>query len=137
MLTRVVSTIADYATRSELVDHALTGLAGRFVRSLDLDPAAEAEILDGGFHPARFGEAGFELAGRDFRAAFAAYPGPALVCNGKWDLLNRLGERKHAEAKGGATLAVVPGAGHVCTLERPAAYASAVRRFVLSSSESA
>ena len=131
-LTRIVSRVSNRATRSGLVQRAVGWLHARFVESLGLGPAAEAEIVGAGFYPRQFGLAGFELAGRDFRAAFAAFPGPALVLNGKWDLLNRLGEREHAAAAPDAVVAVLPGAGHVCNLERPDAYADAVRRFVRS-----
>lgn len=131
-LTRIVSTIAEYATRSDRVDRVLTRLNERFVTSLDLGPEAEREILDAGFFPDQFSEGGFELAGRDFRAAFAEFPGPAFVLNGKWDLINRLGEKKHAKAASNAAAAVIPGTGHVCTLEKPDVYAAAVRRFLVS-----
>lgn len=129
-LTKVVSTIAEYASKSDRINSAATWLNERFIKSLDLPPDAEREILDAGFFPEQFSEGGFELAGRDFRAAFAEYPGPAFVLNGKWDLLNRLGEKKHAKASPNAAAGAIPGTGHVCTLEKPDVYASAVRRFL-------
>jgi pimeloyl-ACP methyl ester carboxylesterase len=94
-----------------------------------LDPAAQGEIIDAGFYPEPFGDAGFELAGEDFREKFASFPGPALVLNGQWDLVNRAGERKHAAAADDAGVKALAGAGHVCNLERPEAYVAAVREF--------
>jgi pimeloyl-ACP methyl ester carboxylesterase len=126
--TRAVSWLSE---RSSLVERGLAGLHARFVKALDLDQSAEDEILDAGFFACQFGKAGFELAGRDFRAAFASYPGPALVLNGKWDLLNRLGEGKHADAAEDTTVAVIQKTGHVCNLERPETYSEAVRQLAL------
>jgi pimeloyl-ACP methyl ester carboxylesterase len=128
-LTRVVSSVSNLATRSDLVDRAVSWLASRWVQRRDLRPKTRDEIVAAGFFPRQFGVAGFELAGTDFRDAFAAFPGPALVLNGKWDLLMRLGEDDHAAA-GDARVEVIDGAGHTSNLERPGAYSDVVRRFV-------
>lgn len=128
VLARAVSAVSRLATKSDLVDRGVRGLAERWVNRRDLPPKTKAEILDSGIFPRQFGEAGFELAGRDFREAIAAYPGPTLVLNGRWDLLNRLGERDHAAATSDADLVVLNGAGHVCNLERPERYADEIRR---------
>lgn len=128
-VTRTVSKVWRAASSLPLADRGFDWAASRWVRSLDLDPAAEREIVDAGFYPKPFGEAGLDLAGTDFRSAFASYPGPALVLNGKWDLINRAGERKHAAAAPDARVETIGGAGHVCTLERPDAYTGTVRRF--------
>lgn len=129
-LTRLVSKLSNAATKSRLVRRGADALARRWIDSRDLPENVKQEIKDAGFYPRQFGEAGLELAGRDFRTAFAAYPGPALVCNGRWDLLNRLGERAHASAAGDADVEVFGGAGHVCTLERPEDYVATIRRVV-------
>lgn len=129
-LTKLVSGASRLATKSDLVDRGVQWLASRWVQSRELPAAAEAEILNSGFYPKQFGEAGFELAGTDFRTAFASYPGPSLVLNGRWDLLNRLGESKHVDAGPRADRDVLAGAGHVCNLERPTEYVAAVRRVV-------
>jgi len=129
-LSRAVGQVAKLASRNGLVERATDWVAERYVRSRALDPAAKAEIVDAGFDLRPFGEAGVEIAGEDFRAAFASFPGPALVLNGKWDLLMRLGEKDHARANGDARLQVVDGSGHACNLDRPGAYASAVDHFV-------
>jgi pimeloyl-ACP methyl ester carboxylesterase len=100
-----------------------------------LDPTVEAEILDAGFYLEPFGDAGFELAGENYREKFASYPGPSLVLNGQWDLVHRAGERKHAAAATDAEVTVLTGAGHVCNLERPSAYAVEVRDFYRSNRE--
>lgn len=133
-VTRLVSWLSNRATKSDRVRRVIAGIHARFVQTVDLDESAEREILDEGFFPRQIGKAGTELAGRDFRAAFAAFPGPALVLNGKWDLISRLGERKHADAARDATVAVIPGAGHVCNLEKPAAYSGALRQLALGGS---
>jgi|AntDeeMinimDraft_5_1070356.scaffolds.fasta_scaffold00038_54 pimeloyl-ACP methyl ester carboxylesterase len=133
-VTRGVSWISNKITASSLGRRAMSGLHARFVKALDLEERTEREVLDAGFFPRQLGKAGYEIAGRDFRAAFAAYPGPALVLNGKWDLLNRLGEEKHADAARDTTVAVIPGTGHVCNLEKPEAYSGALRALALGES---
>lgn len=129
--TRAVSWLAERATKSDRITGALASLHARFVDALDLEAGTEREILGAGFYPKQIDDAGYELAGRDFRAAFAAFPGPALVLNGKWDLLNRLGEEKHADAARNTRVAVIPGTGHVCNLEKPEAFAGALRQLAL------
>lgn len=133
--TRGVSHVYELARKSDLVERGVTWLHVKFTEAQDLDPETEKEILEDGFYPDQFGKAGFEIAGQDFRQAFGSYTGPALVLNGKWDVLNRLGEKKHAAVADDASVAVIKGTGHVCTLERPGAYSNAVRQFVTSPEE--
>lgn len=133
-VTRVVSGAARLATKSDRVESGIERAAEWFVERRDLPPEMAAEIVDAGFYPRQFGIAGAEIAGRDFRRAFASYPGPALVLNGKWDLINRLGERKHIADAADASVTVLDGAGHVCNLEQPAEYVAAIRRAARSSS---
>jgi len=130
-LTRLVGKGALFASRSDRVERAVRRIAEKYVRSRELRPDVEEEIVEAGFDLTPFGEAGLEIAGTDFRSAFAAFPGRALVLNGRWDLVMRLGQRDHAEA-GDARAVVIDGAGHVCNLDRPDAYASEVERFVKS-----
>lgn len=129
VLTRIVSRASNLATRSSLVRRGVEWISKRWVNSRDLSRSVQTEINDAGFYPQQFGIAGFEIAGTDFREAFAAYRGPALVLNGQWDLFFRLGEDDHAAA-GNARVEVIEGAGHASNLDRPAAYSDVVRRFV-------
>ncbi|MFC6826170.1 alpha/beta fold hydrolase [Halopelagius fulvigenes] len=116
-------------SESELAEKAVDRLAAQWVRSRDLPPDQKSEIVDAGFDLRPFGEAGREIAGTDFRSAFADYDGPKLVLNGQWDVLMRRGEKAHAAA-GDASVAVVEGAGHACNLERDEKYMHIVRRFI-------
>lgn len=133
VLTRLVSMASQFLTRIPGAKSVLGRLAEQWVRGQDLPADVEQEITDSGFYPAEFGRAGLQLAGNDFRSAFASFPGPALVLNGRWDLLNRASERAHVAAATDARAEVVEGAGHVCNLERPATFVDSVRRFVESS----
>jgi pimeloyl-ACP methyl ester carboxylesterase len=128
-LTRGVSAASDAVTKSRFANRGVEWITRQWVKRLDLDDDAEREILKSGFYPKQFGNAVFDLAGTDFRSAFASFPGPALVLNGQWDLLNRLGERKHVGAGTNTQLQVIEGAGHVCNLERPGAFVEAVEQF--------
>lgn len=128
-LTHGVGKGALLASRSELVERAVGWLHEKYVRSRELRPDVEEEILDAGFDLTPFGKAGLEIAGTDFRSAFASFTGPSFVLNGRWDLLMRQGQHDHAEA-GDARLAVIEEAGHICNLDRPEVYASEVEGFV-------
>lgn len=127
-VTRAVGGVSRLATRSGLVERGARELAERWVRERKLGRDIETEIVDAGFYPRQFGIAGPQLAGNDFRGAFASYPGPALVLNGEKDLVNRRGEKKHAGAARNARVEVLEGAGHVCNLHRPEGYTEAIRR---------
>lgn len=127
-LTRATGRIALLASRVDLVERATDWLATRYVESRDLRPEQKAEIVEAGFDLRPFGEAGLEIAGEDFRSAFAAFPGPALVVNGEFDRLMRRGEDAHAAA-GDAGVVVIDGAGHASNLDEPHDFTVTVGRF--------
>jgi len=129
LVTRAVGGGSRLATRSDRVEGVVRRLAERWVNERQLPPEIKREIIDSGFYPRTFGDAGPYLAGRDFRAAFGSYPGPSLVMNGEKDLVMRKGEQDHAAAARDARIEVMDGAGHVCNLHRPRGYTSALRRF--------
>jgi pimeloyl-ACP methyl ester carboxylesterase len=129
LAARAVGGATRLATKSDRIDQGVRRLAERWVRKRDLPADIEAEIIDAGFYPKQFGNAGPQLAGRDFRAAFRAYPGPSLVLNGERDLVMRSGEDDHAAAAQDAHVEVIDGVGHVCNLHRPKEYTSALRSF--------
>lgn len=128
-VTRAVGGASRLATRSDRVEGIVSRLAERWVRKRQLPPEIRAEIIDSGFYPRTFGDAGPYLAGRDFRTAFADYPGPSLVLNGERDAVMRKGEEDHAAAARNARVEVLENAGHVCNLHRPRGYTAAIRRF--------
>lgn len=130
LATEVTGKAALLASRSDLIERGVDRLAARWVKNRKLYPEFEAEILEAGFDLQPFGEAGLEIGGHDFRAAFASFEGPALVLNGEGDLLMRRGENAHADAAEDAHLQVIEGAGHVCNLEQVDEYEVAIRRFI-------
>ncbi|WP_121822408.1 alpha/beta fold hydrolase [Halostella salina] len=129
VLTRIVGALSRLASRLGPVRRAYSSLWERAVEAFDIEPDHRDAIVDGGFYLRPFGEAGRDLAGRDFRAEFGRYPGPALVLNGEDDALARRGEDAHAAATTDARVEVVEDAGHTCNLHRATAYTEAVERF--------
>ena len=129
LASKLVGKATILASKSGLVERVTNWLTGKYVRSRDIGPEAKAEIVDAGFDLRPFGEAGVEIAGRDFRGALETFPKPTLVLNGKWDLLMRLGARDHAEAAHDGYRSVIDGAGHVCNLDEPETYTAAVNQF--------
>ncbi len=97
-------------------------------------PATANAILAGGFGAVGGRVALHALIGRDSRTAFAAYPGPRMILNGRLDLTFRLGERGFRRAARGTRVVVVPGAGHLVNLDRPSAYSAALARFAADAS---
>ncbi|OLZ40209.1 alpha/beta hydrolase [Natrinema saccharevitans] len=128
--TRVTGGVARLLTKPDLGKRAVEKLAARWVRQRDLAPDIEREIIDAGFYPEQFGDAGPDVAGRDVRAALSTYPGSTLLLNGENDKLMRRGERDHAAAARDGRVEVLAGAGHICNLYRPETYTERVRRFV-------
>jgi len=92
-------------------------------------PATANAILAGGFGYVGAEAALRALIGHHARAAFAAYPGPKLILNGRFDLPFRLGERGFRRAARDVKIVVIPGASHLVNLDRPSAYSSALARF--------
>jgi len=128
-LTRAVAGLTRLLTRSDRMESKLGDVAAWWVDRRDIAEEHKREIIDAGFSPRQFGVAGPELAGRDFRAAFGDYDGPALVLNGQGDLVSRLGADDHAAAAPNASTEVLEDTGHTCNLGRPAAYTASIRRF--------
>lgn len=128
-LTRIVGRVSTLLTRSERLTDRIERRLIDWVRSRPISSDTASEIVEAGFSPRQFGLAGPELAGRDFRAALADYPGPSLVLNGEHDTLLRRGEDKHAAAAQNCRVATIEDAGHVCNLTNPGAYTDAVRQF--------
>ena len=90
------------------------------------------EQEEAGFAFASARAALWQIRGRDFIRRLAAFQGPVAIINGERDTMFRLGELSFLAAARDATLQIVPQAGHVANLERPAAYDRALRRFARS-----
>lgn len=93
-------------------------------------PAEIAEpLIAGGIHPNTLPQAYGEVIGKNYREKLAHYPGPILILNGESDRFTRQGEKSLLAATQCGRLEIVPQAGHLCNLEQPEAFTSAVRRF--------
>ncbi len=130
VLTRAIGGTARLLTRPDVGKRAVERLGVRWVRNRDLPADIEEAIIDAGIYPKQFGDAGPDVAGRDFRGALATYPGSTLILNGENDKLMRRGERDHAAAAQDGRIEVLADVGHICNLHRPAAYTSRVENFV-------
>jgi pimeloyl-ACP methyl ester carboxylesterase len=96
-------------------------------------PAEFASLLvemAGARRPASFAVQVAVMAETDQRALLPAITVPTLLIWGDADSRSPLTvARQFADAIPGAELVVLPGAGHVSNLERPRAFADAIRRF--------
>ena len=90
------------------------------------------EQLLAGVYPDALGPSYAEMAGRDFSAVLAEYPGPSLILNGERDSSNRKGEAKFLAAAPNGRVQTVADAGHACNLDQPEKYNRAVREFAKS-----
>ena len=89
-------------------------------------------LIAGGFWFRGGADALRSLVGQRFVPRLAAYEGPTLFLNGTWDLPFRLSARTFARAARRARRVRLAGATHLANLDRPAAFAEAVRRFARS-----
>ena len=106
----------------------IDGVSRRFFRARFRAEIAGAVLADR--HSPRGGAVALRaLVGQRFRPRLAAYPGPVLILNGQLDPLFRAGERAFLEACRDGRLVVLPKATHLSNLDRPAAFAAAVRGF--------
>ncbi|PCR92531.1 alpha/beta fold hydrolase [Natrinema ejinorense] len=128
--TRLTGGVARLLTKPDFGKRAIEKLATRWVRKRDLPPDVEREIIEAGFYPKQFGDAGPDIAGEDFRAKLSTYPGSTLILNGENDKFMRRGEAAHAAVAQDGRVEVLAGVGHICNLHRPATYTDRVRRFV-------
>lgn len=93
-------------------------------------PQATADaIVAGGFYPRTLPAAAAALRGRRFLPAVAGFPGPLLMLNGRWDFVFRRDEARFVGAARQGRLTVLPRAGHLANLDRPAAFSQAVEEF--------
>ena len=129
VLTRATGALTRLLMKPDVGKRAGERFATRWVRERDLPPDVEREIIDAGFYPKQFGDAGPDVAGRDFRSELSTYPGPTLILNGENDKLMRRGEQAHAAAAQDARVEVLADAGHICNLHRPGTYTDRVRVF--------
>jgi len=104
----------------------------RYADSLrkNLDPGLAEAIIGGGLSPRAGAQVFRRLPGRDYARTLAAYPGPIVVVNGEDDTSNRKSQGRFLELIPGAEMMQVAGAGHAVPLDRPEAFARAVRRLM-------
>lgn len=95
-------------------------------------PEVAGPILAAGFWPIGGAAAVRAIARERFLPRMAAYPGPTLFVNGEWDLPFRLGGRRFARVAADPHRVLIRGATHLSNLERPDAFSTAIRRFMIS-----
>ena len=93
-------------------------------------PPEIAEPIVAGGYWSRGGAAAVRTLPRSrFRERLLAYGGPLLVINGDLDLVFRLGERSFLRGVPNVTRMVLPWTTHLSPLDRPDAFARAIRKF--------
>lgn len=93
---------------------------------------AADEQLRAGVYPDALGPSYAEMAGRDFSAVLARFPGPSLILNGERDTAARRGEAEFLSAARQGRAQTILEAGHACNLDQPERYNRAVREFARS-----
>jgi pimeloyl-ACP methyl ester carboxylesterase len=91
-----------------------------------------ALLVEPGFFMRGGSQALHEVFAQKFRPRLAAYPGPALLLNGAYDLGFRLQEQKFLAATQRGLLEIIPKAIHISNLDQPEAFSNAIRRFAAS-----
>jgi pimeloyl-ACP methyl ester carboxylesterase len=86
-------------------------------------------IVETGFRFKTSGRAFTDLAGKNFRAQLHTYYGPVLILNGEHDARNRKAEQAMLASAQNGQLLVIENAGHLCNMDQPASFTSAVAGF--------
>lgn len=89
-----------------------------------------AAVIDGGLWARGGSVAVGSLVGRRFAPVLGAFAGPTLIINGEFDVLFRAGERRFLAAAVDGRRTIIRGATHLTNLDRPDAFAGALRAFV-------
>jgi pimeloyl-ACP methyl ester carboxylesterase len=92
-------------------------------------PDIAEPILAAGFSFAGGAVAVRSLVGERFKPRLAAYPGPALLINGEFDLFFRPPERGFARVAADPRRALIPRATHLTNLDQPERFSAVIRRF--------
>ena len=87
------------------------------------------EIVDAGCHWRSAAVAVAQMRGRDFVGAMKSFDGPVMIVNGERDWPHRFYERRFLASGQKATLAVIQGANHICSLDAPEEFTTLVRLF--------
>ncbi len=92
-------------------------------------PEIAEPIIAGGYWAQGGSVAVGALPRTRFRDRLLAYGGPILVINGDLDLIFRLGERSFLRGVPNVTRVTIRRTAHLVPMDRPQAFAAAVRRF--------
>ena len=95
-------------------------------------PAIHGPILADGFFFAGGALALRSLVGERFKPRLAAYPGPSLILNVRYDLFFRSTERSFAVVAVNPRRTTIRGATHLANLARPEEFTEAIREFARS-----
>ena len=93
-------------------------------------PTVAAAITAGGHFAKGGGRAVRHLARGRFRDRLLAYGGPILVINGSMDLVFRIGAARFLAGVPDVTSRMIPRAGHLSNVDKPAAFTALVEDFV-------
>jgi pimeloyl-ACP methyl ester carboxylesterase len=94
-------------------------------------PVVGTAITAGGHFAKGGGRAVRHLIGTRFRDRLLAYGGPILVINGTMDLVFRVGARRFLAGVPGVTSRMIPRAGHLSNVDKPAAFTGLVEEFIV------
>ncbi len=134
---RATIALAEREGSAAVVEQAMTGLIGRSTRERSPERVAEARgIASAACVEAIVGGSEAMIARPDSTPTLTTITVPTLVIVGEEDVLTPVREAGGlAEAIPNARLEILPGAGHLSNLERPASFTCAVRDFVAALAE--
>jgi pimeloyl-ACP methyl ester carboxylesterase len=116
----------------ERFDGARLERLNRWFFTTRFPPAVADPIVAGGFWSVGGAGALRAVVGERFAPRLAAYPGPSLIINGEYDIPFRLFAGRFAASAVDARRVRLKGASHLASLDRPAGFNAAVRRFIRS-----
>jgi pimeloyl-ACP methyl ester carboxylesterase len=93
-------------------------------------PAVASAITAGGHFSKGGSRAVRHLVGERFRDQLLAYGGPILAINGTTDVVFRVGAERFLRGVPNVTYRVIPRAGHLSNVDRPAAFTGLIEDFM-------
>ncbi len=92
-------------------------------------PEISERIISAGFYYKAIGEMLKELSRKEFLIPLSEYDKPILIVNGKKDFIFRGDEKLYLTRLPKARLRIIDNAGHLCNLDNPSAFNTAIKGF--------
>ncbi len=114
---------------TRILSEKLLSSLNRYIFRRMFPPEIADPIIADGFYFRAVPQIVSEIAGLNFSKMVSGIPVPILFLNGEKDVIFRQDELVFLASAQNAKLEIIPGANHLCSLQKPAAFNSAIENF--------